>query len=288
MEVSKIAKKISDLDSEERKLATLTREYEVLSVYDGEDRVISSEEMLEEMKAENRKPIFKLKSEIPKLDELIGDFRGGQVIVLSAPTGQGKTTFAQTLTYSFKNQESNCLWFSYEVGFEDFIEKMPDTPVFYLPHRIKQNSLSWLEVRIKEAIVKFDAKVVFIDHLHYLLEMQKMAEAKSISLLVGMMMRELKRIALENEIIIFLISHMRKVRYDESTLPDIDDLRDSSFVGQEADMVLFLHRITEEFEGRLVFTNNAILKVAKNRRTGNLGFVKLSFINGKFQELYEI
>ena len=285
MEVSKLKNKISDIDTEEIKLATLTREYEILSVYDKDDRVISSEEALKELKADGLKPIFKIKSDIPKLDELIGDFRSGQVIVISAPTGQGKTTFAQTLTYSFSEQKTNCIWFSYEVGLEDFMEKMPNAPIFYLPRRIKQNSLSWVEMRIKESIVKYDAKVVFIDHLHYLLEMQKMAEAKSISLLVGMMMRELKKIALENEIIIFLISHMRKVKYEENALPDIDDLRDSSFVGQEADMVLFLHRIVEEIGGSFIFTHNAILKVAKNRRLGNLGYVKLELVNGRFREL---
>ena len=288
MESDKITKKIKDLEIEAVGLFNQNKEAEILLAYDGEDRVISSVEALEELEAENQLPIFKVQTGIPKLDEIVGDFREGQVVVLSAPTGQGKTSFAQTLTYAFGEKNINCLWFSYEVGIQEFMEKMPNAPVFYLPRRIKQNSLKWLENKSKEALVKFDAKVIFIDHLHYLLEMSKMAEAKSISLLVGMMMRDLKRMAIENKAIIFLISHMRKVQYQER-MPDMDDLRDSSFVGQEADIVLFIHRLKEKDEdGREVSTNNALLKVAKNRRTGNLGYVKLMFINGRFQEISEI
>jgi len=105
-----------------------------------------------------------------------------------------------------------------------------------------------------------------------------MAEAKSISLLIGMMMRELKKMAIRHEVIIFLVSHMKKVMYDK--LPDIDDLRDSSFVGQESDIVIFLKRRKENEE----YTNQATLKVAKNRRTGKLGNIKLIYHNNKFNE----
>jgi len=154
-----------------------------------------------------------------------------------------------------------------------------------MPRRIKQNSLKWIEERIKESIAKYNCKVVFIDHLHYLLEMQKMAEAKSLSLLIGMMMRELKRIAIENNIVIFLVSHMRKSLYkSEDALPDINDLRDSSFVGQESDIVMFLFRKPSDVEGEF-YTNETLLKIAKNRRTGNLGCVRLNFTNKQFEEL---
>ena len=128
-------------------------------------------------------------------------------------------------------------------------------------------------------MAKYNCKVVFIDHLHYLLEMQKMAEAKSISLLVGMMMRELKKMAVNHNLTIFLVSHMRKLMYDK--LPELDDLRDSSFIAQESDLVLFLKR---KKDGD-IYTNNATLRVSKNRRNGKLGDIKLSLTNGQFQEL---
>lgn len=290
MEISGIEKKLNDIEIEKKKLKESIEMTNWLQSYNEEDRVVSIYDLMEELEEERKKPIFSLNSDMSSFDKIIGGFRKGQVIIISAETGQGKTTFAQTLTSNFHKNGAKCLWFSYEVGILEFVAKFTNIPAFYLPRQIKQNKLLWLETRIKEAIEKFDCNVVFIDHLHYLLEMQKMAEAKSISLLVGMLMRELKRIAIENEVIIFLISHMRKIQTSE--MPEIDDLRDSSFVGQESDIVIFLKRkkIKNE-EGQIIETNETLLRVAKNRRTGALGYIPLIFVDNQFREVeknYEI
>ncbi len=284
MEISQIGKKLNDLEEERKELKKSMEMTDWLQSYNGEDRVVSISELMEELEEERKRPVFSLNSDMSSLDKIIGGFREGQLIIISAETGQGKTTYCQTLTNNFEKNGAKCLWFSYEVGIMEFIDKFVNLPAFYLPRLIKQNKLLWLETKIKEGVAKFDCNVVFIDHLHYLLEMQKMAEAKSISLLVGMMMRELKRIAIENKIIIFLVSHMRKIQTSE--MPEIDDLRDSSFVGQESDIVIFLKRKKiKDKEGRMIETNETLLRVAKNRRTGALGYVPLIFIDGKFQEV---
>jgi len=261
------------------------KDLEALGQYDKEDRVISSYEARE--LAEEDKKIPNINIGVKELDEIIGGFRAGQLVVISGPTGQGKTTWCQTLTSKFVSQGVNCLWFSYEMGIADFLEKFDGNPLFYLPKELKQNSLVWLEHRIMESMAKYDCKIVFIDHLHYLLEMQKMAEAHSISLLIGMMMRELKKMSIKHEITIFLVSHMRKLLYDK--MPDIDDLRDSSFVGQEADIVMFMKRGKEKDSKEEAIKNSfATLRIAKNRRTGNLGIIQLELVNKQFRAHSEI
>ena len=295
MDINKIDEKLNDLKTTKEKLKQQSREYEILGQYKGEDRMILAKELYEEVKSENDNSIL-IKSKIPQLDKLIGGFVPGQLVVVSAPTGMGKTTFCQTLTTKFLEQDIKSAWFSYEVGVQEFLDKFQEIPACYMPRQIKQNSVQWIETRIKESVAKYDTKVIFIDHLHYLLEMQKMAQAKSISLLIGMLMRELKRIAIENNIVIFLVSHMKKSVYSsEEDVPDINDLRDSSFVGQESDIVLFIFRMAwdnldeetlrqyprnDEFYSHL-----SVLKVAKNRRTGSLGGTKLIFENKKFEQL---
>jgi len=282
MEIQKIVQTIQQTDSELTSVHQYLKELEILSRYAGEDEVISSKTAQDILSEEAGKVVLNINTKLPTLDNLIGGFREGQVIIISGPTGSGKTSLCQTITENIAQQNINCLWFSYEVGMEEFFSKFSEVPLFYLPKTTKQNSLLWLEDRIVEAIAKFNCKAVFVDHLHYLLEMQKMAEAKSISLLIGMMMRELKRMAIKHQIIIFLVSHLRKTILDK--LPEIDDMRDSSFVGQEADTVIFIKRLKD---GDLM-TNNATIKVAKNRRTGNLGLVKVQYINKKFSEITEI
>lgn len=249
-----------------------------LDLYAGEDLVIPSDRAVKEAKELN-KEAFVVKSSMPSLDKMLKGFRGGQLIVLSASTGQGKTSFAQTLTENFTKDGTKCCWFPFEVPIEEMNEKFSVPPLFFVPRRMKENRLEWLEDRVIESVAKYNCGAVFIDHLHYLLDMRKMAEAKSLSLLVGMMMRRLKRIAVEYNIIIFLIAHMKMVQADK--LPEIEDLRDSSFVGQESDIVLFLKRKKEGQD----YTNKATLKIAKNRRTGTLGLVKLVYERNKFREV---
>src|SRR3990167_6092934 len=107
-------------DLELKKLNELKR----LSEYKGEDRVISAEALLDEVKSDTPKMIYK--TGFANLDRILGGFRRGQLVVISAATGQGKTSFAQTLTEKFISENHKCLWFSYEVGIEEFMEKMPE------------------------------------------------------------------------------------------------------------------------------------------------------------------
>lgn len=284
MEINQIDEKLKDLESEKQKMTQQGKEFDILRQYKGVDRMVLAKDLYEEVLKENEGREI-IKTNLPTLDRILGGFVEGQLITISAPTGQGKTTFCQTLTMNFSEQGIKSAWFSYEVGIQEFLDKFPEIPVCYMPRQTRQNNFMWLETRIKESIAKYDSKIVFIDHLHYLLEMAEMAKAKSISLLVGMLMRDLKRIAIENNIVIFLVSHMKKSVYSQAEdIPDINDLRDSSFIGQESDAVLFLFRKPSEVEGEY-YTTETLLKVAKNRRTGNLGCVKLNFANKKFEEL---
>ena len=67
--------------------------------------------------------------------------------------------------------------------------------------------------------------------------------------------------------------------------PTLEDLRDSSFIAQEADTVMMLWRKTHRDEdGELVIGNETLLSVQANRRTGSTGNVKLIFHNGRFLE----
>ena len=257
-------------------------EYQKFLEYKGEDRVILAEELLKEVSTGTK---VSFNSGFRGLDDIVGGFRRGQLVVISAATGQGKTSLAQALTEKFLLEGHKSLWFSYEVGIEEFMEKMPEGgKMFYVPRVLRQGILNWVENRIKESIAKYGTRIVFIDHLHYLLEMQKMAEAKSLSLLIGMMLRDLKRLCIDQNITIFLISHMKKI--DLAEKPELSDLRDSSFVAQESDLVIMMWRIRKQglFKGEWEETNEARVSVKKNRRTGKLGTISLFYENGKFSE----
>jgi replicative DNA helicase len=255
--------------------------------YDGEDKVVNFKDVVTELRAkEGDSKKGRVYSNLPSLDSLLDGYRPGQLIVLSAPTGQGKTAFLQSLTYTFVDNKIPCLWFSYEVSVLEMAERFGTViPNFQIPKTMKESSMEWLKDRCHDGMVNFGTKVIFIDHLHYLLDMKTLAMAKNVSLAIGMLMRDIKRFAVETGTIVFLVSHLAKTKLDD--MPSISDLRDSSFVGQESDVVMIMWRdkvkdATSPTGSR--FTDEATLLVEKNRVNGKLGGIKMVFKNGRFME----
>jgi replicative DNA helicase len=99
-------------------------------------------------------------------------------------------------------------------------------------------------------------------------------------------MRELKTFAIETGTTIFLVSHLAKTKTDD--VPSISDLRDSSFVAQESDIVMIMWRHREkdrESPTGYRFTDESRLIVDKNRWNGKLGWIKMVFRDGRFTEM---
>lgn len=249
--------------------------------YEGRDEVITSKEAWKELEEARRKPAVRFLSKIPKFDNILDGFREGELVILSGLTKQGKTTFAQTLTTNFAQQNIPCLWFSYEVPQEQFLTKFKvPTPYFLLPRNLISNNLDWIKTRIIEGIAKYGIKIVFIDHLHYLLDMPTLAKGGNVSLIIGGLMREFKKVALEWKICIVIIAHTKKLDFDME--PHFSDIRDSSFIVQESDLVLMIWRLKDKHTKE--YKNEAKLVVQANRRTGNTGTVYLAFKDNQFYE----
>jgi replicative DNA helicase len=261
----------------------INKEIELAS-YDGEDKVISSVEFKKELDESGSLKAFGFSSGIQSLDKFIDGFQVGELITISGPTGQGKTTFSHSLTKNFEEKGIESLWFSYEVIPSQMFEKFAKAKIFYLPRKLKDRDWKWMQDRIDESMIKYPkVKAVFIDHLHYLVDMEKINRNSSIE--VGSVIRDLKRFAVDREITIFLMAHMTKTRYDVA--PTESDLRDSSFVAQESDKVLIvwrerkLNQDTRQYD----FSGKTLVIVSKDRRTGSLGsYVKLDFVNGELIE----
>ena len=224
--------------------------------YAGEDAVITSHEMQTLLDQQPEPKIYK--SGIPSLDECLNGFAGGELIAVSGPRKAGKTLFCQSITDSFNQEGAGCLWFSYELPAHQFINRFPVLPLFTLPKRLKTCSMEWLHERVLESIAKYDTKIVFIDHLHFLFNM---ARSLSPSIQIGQVIRTLKTMAIELDITIFILCHMAKSDpYEE---PSDYQIRDSSFVSQESDVGLMIWR-------NLASDDRSWLKVCYSRRTGVL------------------
>jgi len=257
-----------------------------LSEYQGEDRVISSTEAMEKI-SKQKKSNYHFNSKIPSLDKYIEGFESGELIIVSGPTKHGKTTFCQSLTKNFEEDGVKCLWFEFEVPERQFLRQFKTLPLFYLPKILKDKDVGWIKDRILEGILKYNTRIVFIDHLHYLIDMY----TKNTSMDIGRAIRDLKRFAVENDVVIFTMAHTTKVELD--SVPTENDIRDSSFIPQEADSTMMVWReVKRRRKGGtqyLDYTGRTFLYILNHRRTGVMAKrVPLMFKDGYlFEMAYE-
>lgn len=232
--------------------------------YEGEDRVISSEEMRREIER-HPKAAVKFHSPWPALEAMIEGFEGGELIALSGPTKNGKTLVAQSLMVHFAKTQVSSLYVSFEVPAPLFLKQLPIECEFYMPRLLVPRKPTWLSDKIMESKLKYNTRAIFIDHLHYLVDLAK--GGRNLSIDIGEIVRGLKRAAVRHNIVIFLLCHSTKALTPTGEIRELGafDIRDSSFVPQEADSTWIVQR---KMDKDREFNNKAMLKVCNHRRTG--------------------
>ncbi len=265
---------IKDADVEKRLLILKDKAKD----YAGEDKVITFAEVAERIR--NAKEEEKIMTGWTDLDRIIGGFRLQQLVVVSALTKSGKTSWCMDLTSRIRGCEP--LWLTFEESVEElikkYLERNLEPPRGLTPDVMKNGELDWIEAKIIEAVVKHGTKVVFIDQLDFIVPFG----GDNHALRIGEAMRSLKGMAKRWNVCIFLICHLVKTKMD--TQPTMEDLKGSSSIGQEADTVILLWREMKREKGEVIITNNVICSVQANRRHGSTGNVTMTYDNGKFIE----
>jgi hypothetical protein len=134
-----------------------------------------------------------------------------------------------------------------------------------------------LEERIIESVVKFNTRIIFIDHIHMILSLAKMQG--NVSLEIGDVVQRLKQLAVKYNLIMFLIAHCTDNKVAPTAEIRKEDIRDSGMIVRIADTVLGVWRVKNDDEltskrrpTDLEETDNkAKVRVLKNRRTGGVG-----------------
>lgn len=271
---------IESIQDETTKELAKARMEETMATYHGDDELISSFDIYERMKIEPDEEKFM--TGIGGLDDLLNGFRKNQLIVLAAPTKSGKSQM--TVELAIRMPDTKPVFLPFEESADELVRKFYDLkiapPLFYTPRNITNNTLTWIEKRIVEGKVKYNSKLFFIDHLHFIVPMT----SERLDTRIGQTMRDLKTIAKRHGVMIVLVSHLKKTNMLIS--PTLEDLRDSSFIAQEADTVLMMWREAKREGNEMIVTNNTMLSVQANRRTGSTGNVRMTFNSktGRFLE----
>lgn len=256
----------------------LVRLQEVAMQYGGEYKLIWSDELLKEIQNRPKKSVHK--TNIAQLDNLIGGFREQQLITVSAATKHGKTTFGMFLTEQMEALSPVVI--PLEQSNEELVEQRSENgysiPKFLSPSKLAaQVTTSWIEERIIEGIAKYNTKFVLIDHLGYINTFGEGGEYKreNLAFRTGQVMRELKNIAKRWNVIIVLLCHISQK--EEGKPPTLEDIKNSSDIAQESDMIIMLWRKNRQAKKVRIYEDKTLVAVMANRRTGKNGNVGLAF-----------
>ncbi len=222
-----------------------------------------------------------------------GGIRAGNLIIITGISGMGKSTFAECISVNLSKNNLPSLWFSYEIPLMDLAARFKEMGaldkdfLIYTPKRNTSGNLKWVEQKIREGLEKFKTKFVFIDHVEYL-SPSSVRSTDQYRMVLGNVCRELKSLAIELEIVIFLMAHVKKVGDKEIQMQDISE---SSDIFKLADFVFGITRQTEikmENNKRVeVMENRSVVRMLKNRLTGDLRKIDVVLENNIFVPLTE-
>lgn len=276
-------KKKGDIESEQ-KLASF------LSQYSGSDQIVSSldlDEQIKELEGEQR-----YTTGIKNLDYITDGFRSNQLIVIGSAPKSGKTQFSIELSNRIQKETGErCTMFLFEETAPEVLYKYKKKgrplPSFLTPADLPEFNIDSIYRKMIESWAKYDSRIFFIDHLHFLLDMK----AQRLDLSIKEVMQELKRFCRLHGFTIFLITHLKMGNFKEP--PGVDAIRDSSFIAQYADTVIMLwremveagnsdhHNVTKQ-------TKNLLVNVMLNRKINftnddNTGIVDMTFDTDKWE-----
>lgn len=278
--IASIEKEIRREQDSLAKEEALGRIQQIAREYSGNDRVISSQELLEELKNTPEKPKFY--SGFSFLDKKMKGFTTGENIFVSGITKHGKTSMCMELSVRFIDQ--NPLWLSFEERPIDlmrkFYSKTNEYPHFFTPRQNEKPDLEWVEKKIIEAKAKYDSKVVFIDHIGFVSDAERGKDDTEASRLERIS-RAIHSLAVKWDVLIFLLGHLTKVGITQN--PDIENIKGSSSMAQEADLTMLIWRKTERVNGKVEIGNETNLSLQANRR-GKNGNIEFIYTDGRFLE----
>lgn len=249
-----------------------------------------------------------LKTGFKDLDAKTAGFQKGDLVIIGARPAMGKTTFAQNLAYNIASiNKVGVLFFSMEMAAGEIVDRMISDVSGVDNWKMRTGNLTDEEFsRIGDALGEMDEIPIYIDDTSSMTitELRNKARRAMHDHNIGIVIvdylqliqgtdryagnrvqevteisRGLKILARELKIPVIALAQLsRNVTGRDDPRPVLSDLRESGSIEQDADLVMFLHRVDyyhmneEGYEP----TNITELLVQKHRH-GAVGKIELYF-----------
>lgn len=300
---------ITDLqDSAEKNILLAVRNRSVTELLPIYEALRTAHDKLEQL-AKSKKVITGLETGFYDFDKISTGFQPGEMIILAARPGMGKTALALNMaTFAASTTKKAIAIFNLEMPADMLVNRMIAAVGRIDSYKLqtgKMQERDWqryneamselsetnvfIEADASATISEIRAKcrrlassenglgLVIIDYLQLVNSGSKRVESRQVE--VSEISRALKTMALELQVPVIALSQLsRTAEKRESNQPMLSDLRESGSLEQDADMVLFINR-KDYYEAKKDQRETIVpaeLIIAKHRK-GSLGTIDLMF-----------
>ena len=296
------------LDNAERSILNVVKVRTVRDFVPIHEILRRAQAKLEEL-AKSKKLITGLETGFYDFDKITTGFQPGELIILAARPGMGKTALALNMaTYAATTTKKAVAIFNLEMPAEQLVNRIISAQggidAYKLQTGLMQerdwkryneamNNLAETNLYIEDnsgvTVSEIKAKcrrlanmpkglgLVVIDYLQLVTTGNRRIESRQVE--VSEISRSLKTMALELGVPVIALSQLsRSAEKRESNMPMLADLRESGSIEQDADMVLFINR-KDYYEAKKDQREKIVpaeLVIAKHRK-GSLGTIDLLF-----------
>lgn len=296
------------LDSAERNILNAIRARQTKEFVPIHEVLRRAQENLEQL-AKNKQLITGLRTGFYDLDRITAGLHGGEMIILAARPGMGKTALALNIaTNAAFSTDKAVAIFNLEMPAEMLVNRMISSVGQIDSYKLQTGQLQhndwkryneamsqlaetniYIEDQAGITISEIRAKcrrlankehglgLVVIDYLQLVTTGNRRIESRQVE--VSEISRSLKTMALELDVPVIALAQLsRSAERRENSQPMLADLRESGSLEQDADMVLFINR-KDYYEAKTDKHENIVpaeLIIAKHRK-GSTGAINLIF-----------
>ncbi len=290
-------------------LADRGRGAELVRIGDAAQRVKAAKDEAKRAAWANEAPPNRVMTALPSLDDLSGGLEAGELVVLAARPGVGKSALAAQIAANVARRGEPVLFVSLEMpedqitrrlasswsgvdsravrdglidgepeaAFDDALRMLGELPIYFdasgnaTPSAVASRAR---KVKAQEGSIG----LIVVDYLQLMTidrEERRGRSSMTRNDEVALVSRQLRMLALALGCPVLALSQLsRDIEKRQGGRPQLSDLRDSGAVEQDASIIWFLYRGAnpDEFEGRLpVYVDQA------KHRSGSLGRIMLDF-----------
>lgn len=204
---------------------------------------------------------------LPYFDQATMGFRGGELIIIAAPSNFGKTMVAMNIVANIAaNTLKKVVMITMEMTPAEVSTRLYNMIDIADHETLKQNFIIQTELtvsaeHVKAIVRKHKPDILLIDHLGFLSKQEPSSEERT---QIDTAMAKIKRLAIQENIPIIMISHVSKTRSGANNEATVSDLKGSSAIEQDSDIVFMINKpMNQPYSSSGV--NEIVLKLEKHR-----------------------